>query len=257
MTASTVGHIVLPCIFGWKLCIHALFGLWDYLKTEENFKFLLTNRLNQDCAENLFSIIHWKGGFRDNPDAIQFKDAFKYIVADEVSVQSSKSNGKVDNDKMLLDISSIAMAKYVKPAATNVEKLPITDIALITTPPMSQKVLLHVSGYLLQKIPIDNYQECTEQMLLPRLPSHYDELSVYEFLRNKTCQETGCLVYPTLAMANFVENLENMFCTLFEGIVHVPFLLTRLCKSTDEYCQFLTCTEIKCKLRVQNMVKFN
>ena len=92
-------------------------------------------------------------------------------------------------------------------------------------------------------------------MLLPKLPSHYDELSVYEFLRNKSYQEKGCLVYPTLAMVNFVENLENMFCALFEGIVHMPFLLTRLCKSADEYCQFLTCTEIKCKLRVQNMVK--
>ena len=56
-------------------------------------------------------------------------------------------------------------------------------------------------------------------------------------------------------MANFVENVENMFCAFFEGIVHVPFLHTRLCKSADEYCQFLTCTEIKCKLRVQNMVK--
>ena len=56
-------------------------------------------------------------------------------------------------------------------------------------------------------------------------------------------------------MVNFVENLENMFCALFEGIVHMPFLLTRLCKSAEEYCQFLTCTEIKCKLRVKNMVK--
>ena len=92
-------------------------------------------------------------------------------------------------------------------------------------------------------------------MLLPQLPSHYDELSVCEFLRNKSYQEKGCLVYPTLAMVNFVENLENMFCALFEGIVHMPFHLTRLCKSADEYCQFLTCTEIKCKLRVQNMVK--
>ena len=85
---KTLGDIVLPCIFGWKLCIHALFDLWDYLKTEQNFKFLLTNRLNQDCAENLFSIIHGKGGFRDNPDAVQFKDAFKYIVADKLFVQS-------------------------------------------------------------------------------------------------------------------------------------------------------------------------
>ena len=232
--------------------------MWDYLKTEQNFKFLLTNRLNQDCVENLFSIIRGKGGFRDNPDAVQFKDAFKYIVADKLFVQSGKSNCKVDNDKILLDISSVAMAKYVKPVATNVEKLLTTDVALGIIPPLSiptKNVAAYLSGYLLRKIPIDNCEECTDQMLLTELPSLYDELSVYEFLRNKTYQEKGCLVYPTLTMVNFVENLENMFCTLFEGIVHMPFLLTRLCKSAEEYCQFLTCTEIKCKLRVKNMVK--
>ena len=60
---KTLGDIELPCIFGWKLCIHELFGLWEYLKTQQNFKFILTNRLTQDCAENIFSIIRGKGGF--------------------------------------------------------------------------------------------------------------------------------------------------------------------------------------------------
>ena len=60
---KTLGDIELPCIFGWKICIHALFGLWEYLKTQQNFKFILTNRLTQDCAEDLFSIIRGKGGF--------------------------------------------------------------------------------------------------------------------------------------------------------------------------------------------------
>ena len=60
---KTLGGIELPCIFGWELCIHALFCLWEYLKTQQNFKFILTNRLTQDCAKNLFSIIRGKGGF--------------------------------------------------------------------------------------------------------------------------------------------------------------------------------------------------
>ena len=33
---KTLGDVVLPCTFGWKLRIHALFGLWEYLKTEQN-----------------------------------------------------------------------------------------------------------------------------------------------------------------------------------------------------------------------------
>ena len=35
----------------------------------------------------------------------------------------------------------------------------------------------------------------------------------------------------------------------------MPFLLNSLCKSAEEYCHFLTFGEIKCKLRVKNMVK--
>ena len=35
----------------------------------------------------------------------------------------------------------------------------------------------------------------------------------------------------------------------------MPFILRRLCKNADKHCQFLTCSDIKCKLRVQNMVK--
>ena len=60
---KTLGDIELPCIFGWKLCIYVLFGLWEYLKIQQNFKFILTNRLTQDCAENLFGIIRGKGFF--------------------------------------------------------------------------------------------------------------------------------------------------------------------------------------------------
>ena len=47
----------LPCIQGWKISINGLLGLWHYLKTEQQFQFLLTRKLNQDCAENLFSMI--------------------------------------------------------------------------------------------------------------------------------------------------------------------------------------------------------
>ena len=82
-------------------------------------------------------------------------------------------------------------------------------------------------------------------------PQSMMELSAYEFLRNKTYKEAGCLVYPTIAMVQF---LENLFCAIFKGL-YTSFILIRLCKSADKHCQFLTCPDIKCKLRVQNMVK--
>ena len=66
----------LPCLQGWQISIKALLMLWEALSIQHGFKFLLTNRLNQDCIENLFSLIRAKGAQRDNPDAGQFRAAF-------------------------------------------------------------------------------------------------------------------------------------------------------------------------------------
>ena len=179
-------------------------------------------------------------------------------MADKLFVQSGKSNCKIDNDKILLDISNIAMAKYIKPVPRNVEKPPTTDVALLLTPPLSlptKNVAAYLAGYILQKIPVNECGECSDQILLPQLPSEYDELSAYEFLRNKTYKEAGCLVYPTIALVQFLENLENVLCAIFEGIVHMPFILTQLCKSADKNSRFLTCSDIQCKVSIQNMVK--
>ena len=75
-----------------EISINVLFGLWQHLKKEEKFQFILTGRLNQDCVGNVFSIIRGKGGFCDNPDVEQFKAAFKYHVADKLFVQSDANN---------------------------------------------------------------------------------------------------------------------------------------------------------------------
>ena len=88
------------------------------------------------------------------------------------------------------------------------------------------------------KTPVDTYQDCSNQLILPKLLSPYDELSVYEFLQNKTYQEAGCQVYPTPAMITFVDRLETLFSGIFEGIIHMPHVLARLCKCEDDFCTF-------------------
>ena len=40
---KTSHGVELPSIFGWKLCIQSLLGLWEYLKTEQSFQFILTS----------------------------------------------------------------------------------------------------------------------------------------------------------------------------------------------------------------------
>ena len=106
------------------------------------------------------------------------------------------------------------------------------------------------------KIPVDTCQDCSNQLILPKLPSHYDALSVHEFLQNKTYQETGCLVCPTPAMITFVDRLETLFCGIFEGVIHMPHVPARLCKCADDFYTFLKCKAVKCSLQLKSMVKF-
>ena len=55
------------CISGWIISINSLVLLWHHLHTQFKFRFLLTNRLNQDCVKNSFSVIGGKGGKREIP----------------------------------------------------------------------------------------------------------------------------------------------------------------------------------------------
>ena len=68
------------------------------------------------------------------------------------------------------------------------------------------------------KSPVDTCQDCFKSTDTTKLPSPYDEFSVYEFLQNKTYQEAGCLVYPTPAMITFVDRLETLFSGFLKGL---------------------------------------
>ena len=112
-------------------------------------------------------------------------------MADKLFVQSDASNCKVDNDKILLDVSNIAMAKYVWSVPTSVEKPTDVGIAVIAPPPLSnatQNVAVYMAGYLLLKVPVSDCDECSEQLILPRLPPPSQEMSFYTFVHEKNIQ---------------------------------------------------------------------
>ena len=65
----------------------------------------------------------------------------------------------------------------------------------------------------------------------------------------------GCLVYPTKEMVAFVEELEAIFCSVFDSIIYMSFVLTRLCKNAEDSCKFLTCSNAKCIATLHQIVK--
>ena len=76
--------------------------------------YLLTFKLSQDHLETFFASIRSRHGFNNNPNAIQFRSAYKQlIIHNEVKSPSSANCVKVD-DTNILTISSTS--KIVKKA---------------------------------------------------------------------------------------------------------------------------------------------
>lgn len=84
-------------IKGWQITINSTLGLWSDLK-EENYSFLLTRKINQDCLENFFNKIRQAGGSCVNPTPIQFIRSFKKLFSTIFLQPSTGSNCEEDED---------------------------------------------------------------------------------------------------------------------------------------------------------------
>ena len=72
----------MPCISGWIIAIKSLLALWEDLNQNHNVRYLMTRRLNQDCVENLLSVIRGKGGHGDRPNPKQFREFLRQVMVD-------------------------------------------------------------------------------------------------------------------------------------------------------------------------------
>uniref|UniRef100_A0A2S2P4P3 Transposable element P transposase n=1 Tax=Schizaphis graminum TaxID=13262 RepID=A0A2S2P4P3_SCHGA len=65
-----------PCFNGFIQTINGVLSFFEEEKNN-NIIFLLTNRLNQDVIENLFSIFRQKGGYNKNPTSKTLRTSFR------------------------------------------------------------------------------------------------------------------------------------------------------------------------------------
>lgn len=151
---KSLGPRKLPCLSGWQMAIKGLLQLWDELHSKYKLSYLLTNRLNQDCLENLFSIIRGKGGHRDNPDACQFRSAFRQVMVDAIMVPSAGANCQEDIDTFLVTLNNIGTSGFAK-SAVNVTHsslpIPVSVQSVMTLPggdlPLEEcNVLAYITG---------------------------------------------------------------------------------------------------------------
>ena len=254
---KTMENAIVPCLIGWEISIKSLLALWENLQ-RTGFKYFLTNRLNQDCVENLFSIIRGSGGHRDNPNCEQFWASFQHIIVDKLFVHSPSANCVFDPDKILLDISSFSIhQKKIKNVSTpqNIASTQLLKLA-IPAPSLEKKnVVAYMAGYLIRRHPINNCDECRETLLYDTLPEP-SPVSEYELIRSKTYKDSGALIYPSTIFSHFVQNLEDLFCALFGGIMYEKDVLKKLCEhGCGEIPQLIKCGNVHCTIRLHEYVK--
>ena len=251
----------LPCLEGWKLSIQSLLNLWEELKTESNLKFLLTNRLNQDCVENLFSVIRGRGGHRDNPDPVQFRAEYRSVTVDHLFSLSNASNCKDDMDGFLLQLGNVTSRTPADSVFLASEDLPssVQDLMSVSRMPpqfnlAEENIITYLAGYLSRKM----LQKFSCDLCRNVLTDKNADGTEYTFLMNKQYHwlQTGGLAVPSQELVLYVSDMETLFreqvpATLYSVGIRVKFAgkaikLTSfdgiLCGKTDcqKACKYMT-----------------
>ena len=159
-------------MFSWLADINKKFtAMWEDLQ-DNGFKYFLTNRLNQDCLENLFSIIRGKGGHRENSNSQQFQGSFRYVVDDQLFVYSRSANCTFNPGKILLDISNFSVHQKKTKNISMPKYIQCTQILKMTTPAHSEikKNVSCMAGYLIKRYPIENCDQCHDLLMIEKLP---------------------------------------------------------------------------------------
>ncbi|KAE9524069.1 hypothetical protein AGLY_015550 [Aphis glycines] len=95
-------------INGWLISINGLLKLWILLNESTRHPgdyVLFTNRLNQDCLENLFSMFRNKNGNNRNPTPVQFYIAFRNLFCLNYFQHSPNANCIKDINDILCHIN--------------------------------------------------------------------------------------------------------------------------------------------------------
>ena len=90
----------IKCLKGWAITLSATLAIWDHLKANHAFKYILTRKLNTDPIENFFGTIRQKGGNNDNPTPVQSLSAFRKLFFSSF-LTSSAGNCAADFDDLI------------------------------------------------------------------------------------------------------------------------------------------------------------
>ena len=250
-TVKSLGSRQPPCLEGWKMAIRALKLLWIELCEKHNFKYLNTNRLNQDCVENLFSVIRGKGGQLDRPDATQFRASLKQIMVDRILITSDTANCEDDMDEFLFKMNDPAAVSSSRSAIfTNSSSA--TPLECDTHPEVlsmaEENIVFYISGYISRKVCPKLCTSCQQD--LKGTADAANTSATFLLAKQLEGTKTG-LTAPSTKLFEMCEAAEVVFRDVIESVFYMDNVRSRLlsCLRSKVECPF-TCPTCDASSRV-------
>lgn len=250
----------LPCLEGWQLSIRSLLGLFEELHEKHEVKYLLTGRLNQDCLENLFSVIRGKGGHRDNPSTQEFRSAFLQVLVDRLFLTSSSKNCQDDLDQFLFHLQAssqvtplqtIESSTKVSLINCDVEEGQFSSLSDV----QEANTVTYIAGYIGMKVSDKLCSECSKVIQGTQCDQKHQMLLKHK-LYTENCKHG--LFIPSDHVVNICLILEKSFDNLFEGVCYsssvMKTLSSRLYGHVEHLNTFVDICEKNCET-VQRIVK--
>ena len=221
----------IQCVQGWILTLTVLILLWSELQDRWNFEFLLVSRCNQDCLENLFSVVRQKGGSNDTPRADQFRNSLKAAVVDRLLRPEGKNCQFLEednNDSVFIDyLLECTKKKSSDTPPSSHDHLPSSSVgpSSASPPPRSleeENVLVYVAGYLCHRVLFKHRcSRCMSAMVRKEATLDNPNLLLTHFKAMEVeGSDFGLLKVPTHDFISFVAIADDSFKTHFHSSHH-------------------------------------
>lgn len=207
-------------IEGWVLYISALESLFKELKEIHGFAFLRTRNLSQDCLEHFFSVIRWKNGNNNHPDASFFSSAYKSLVINHLILPDKVGNVQADLSKYIVNREELSKIQVVKPIHKRPEYVDnSTDepIDPLETCDMNKLANIHyTTGWVCSKL---SHKACIERVTSADSDPVDDQADASFLTQLKKYRASSRLVMPGEKVMNYFKGVCKVFDIHFMALL--------------------------------------
>ena len=160
-------------------------------------KYMLTYKLSQDHIEIMFSVIRHRGGWSNNPTALQFQAAYRAVLSHVGVVPSEGSNcitGLADD--ILVDSTDDEATLFAQPTVDACAPLPLLSL-------YTENVSSYIAGFVVRRLlPKLKCSECRELLVDPT--NIFSLCCAFFMLR-----DNGGLIVPSAGVVSVVHSTER------------------------------------------------